>query len=350
MRNSFNCKAATTLIAVGLVLLAPQAGRAQFNNLPYENYERQVAIRQAGLRGDRSQIPAMINMLQNPPDSYSEGVADRMRLPLLHALAQLGATDALPVIDDLINKNNGVAVYARVAKARLVAESSVKSLPGKAQSTGKITRFLQELSLTAADINTAAAAYNVQKDQWRASIHPSDHPGPAAPKEVIALREVADMIYHDTAPGAMALPLVKQINFDLDSAAALKTKLAPMSREQRISVLIDDLAKQKYGPLALEQQLLADEGLPARRAVYARLKEIVAHPAEYTEPRTQRLNEGYRSLYDVYTSIGKEEPVAQSPVPNNTAKPNGIRADADVVHNRVHQKMRRQFVVEDPGF
>ena len=97
--------------------------------MPQETKQAEV-FQKAGDSGDTSQIQLMIQTLQQKPQGY---VADSA----MHALALLGATEAVPVLDKYIHGDLStaygygapyMAADAQVAKARLLAEDTGKKV------------------------------------------------------------------------------------------------------------------------------------------------------------------------------------------------------------------------------
>lgn len=250
--------------------------------------EEMVQLRQAGLHGDHSRVPAMIEALQHP--AHPNYV-----LTSLLALAQLGATDALPAIDGLINdnKDQNVVNFAKAARARLVAEDSAKGIKdSQAQAAAEVNRFYQELGLTSTSLNAGVAAYEEVLRQNRASpVITMDADPPVAPIELFAMRELADMAYQSSHSAFASLPDVAVVDFGLDPDSALKVRLAPLPHDQRIATMLDEMIvvrgvspgeviKAGMGGLS-EAQLLADEGATIAPKIKVLQQEGHAHPERY---------------------------------------------------------------------
>lgn len=278
--NAFFVRKSIMATLVGILLLtctndsfAAPTGPATTND-----QERMAHMRVAGLTGDRSQIPVMIKALQNPqhPD-YT--------WTTLHALAQLGATEALPTYDNIIQKDDSPQLvnYASVQKARLLAEAAAASLPNKARDAARLTRFLQELGMTPISINTATASYIAQLKAWNAQNVVQDAEGPPYAVALYAMRELADMAYHDPSGRLISLPAIKQINFAQDFGSDLKIRLASLSPQQRIATLLHEIVYQKSSSeeSLFRMQLLADEGTAAQAAAASTLQDLKLHPDRY---------------------------------------------------------------------
>lgn len=242
-----------------------------------------ASMRKAGITGDRAQIPAMIAVLSDP--SHPHPLVIRTAL---HALAQLGATEALPFVDTVAQSKVLEPDYVKVAHQRLLAESDARSTADtNAQAATKVSAFCSGLGLSADQLNGATAS--LQSESSKQSL----------PLQIIALREIADMAYLGNYNDYAALPAIKQLNFTPDYPSALKIRLAPLTKADRVKTMIDDLAhtqsvgpKQKY-----EMQLLDDEGVLASRAAAAQLQQMNSHRDQY--PR-----EGFEAIFSVLSGAG----------------------------------------------
>lgn len=253
-------------------------------------------MRLAGLRGDRSQIPAMIAALKDPPhDAYYKVT--------LHALAQLGAADALPTVNTVISTSLAehdldLNSFARAARARLIAENSVRDMkPKAAQAAAKVERFYVELGMTPAYLNASISASHYAVEHWDAADF-----APPLSWQVYAMRELADMAYVGPYADYASLPGVALVKFSLDALAALKVRVAALTPGQRISTLMEDLSHRKvWGKDANNNlQLLADVGPPASRAAADKLLDMDKHRDEY--PRI-----GFLILTAMINAVGDSE-------------------------------------------
>lgn len=271
-------------------------------------------VHHAAIQGDSSHLSTMIGAFNNPPKG-EYGTDLLLRMSLLHSFAILGANEALPSLDAAIagdldtpgatpQDNQSVAFAAKVVKARLQAQSGAASIKdSKARSAAQVKSFYQELGLTPSGINAAVASYRSALAQFRAHFAGPHIPGPPAPLELYAMREVADMIYHGYYSDYAGLPEVSQTNFALDPGAGLKLQLAPLSPEQRTNALIKTLSSEKTTPeeSSYARQLLADEGDAALPAINARIQEIKTHPEKYQG--RFGLSGGLSVLGDVFNAI-----------------------------------------------
>ena len=116
------------------------------------------------------------------------------------------------------------------------------------------------------------------------------------------MREIADMVYHQYNPQFISLPDVAALATSLDYPSALKMRLAPLSRAERIRTMITELAQQSKLTINdyFEVQLLADEGLAASPAIVAKLQQMDANRQQY-KPM------GYEALFDSLEGIGDKE-------------------------------------------
>ncbi len=212
-------------------------------------------MREAGLHGDATAVPQMLDALRKRSHPL-------YHTTLLHALARLGATQALSLIDDFAMKGDPEAMIAR---ARLIAEDTAHANPAL-----KISRFCLELGWTSSQINEEAK---------RPYIRPEDSNVPKPPAGLLALREIADMVYHGDYKVYAQLPEIKELDFKSDYPSALKMKLAPLDRKERIIRMMEELShltSQKQGP-DYAKQLALDEGTEAGRAAADKLRELDAH-------------------------------------------------------------------------
>ena len=259
-------------------------------------------MRQAGLRGDRSQIHYMVEAFQNPPGEDSD-VSYAIRLSLLRPLAQLGATEALPALEDVIQsdpkkplpgqtyadlwENQEIIASSKAVKARILAQSATQGMTdGKARAAALVRQFYQELGHTPDTLNAAVAAYEAQnKRHLQASRLDPDVLDNAVPVELCAVRELADMAYHDRYRGFTSLPDVARVDFAQDAGAALKVRLAPLSRGQRVAALVEEISQEKIGDgqVVRRAQLLVDEGPSALPVIAAKQQDFKAHREQYRE-------------------------------------------------------------------
>ncbi len=344
----------TTLGAVGLLALAVPlllAGTGRAERIPASasfgapaGDDWLARMRQAGLHGDRSQIPYMVEAFQNPVSDDND-VSYHIRLSLLRPLAQLGATEALPALEEVIQsdprkplpgqtyadswENQQIIALSKAVKARILAQSGAQGLADdKARASAQVRRFLQELGQTPERLNAAVAAYNAQEQRHLEAAGPNpDYRHDAVPVELFAVRELADMAYRDRYRGFVSLPDVARVDFNQDDGAALKARLAPLSSAQRVTTLVDEISQEKVRDnLALRRaQLLADEGSSALPTITGKQQHIKAHRDLY--PGNFRLPSGLSTLEDVQTRIvAADDTAVRSQMDGATPNANKVKS------------------------
>ncbi len=268
-------------------------------------------FRQAGLRGDRSHIPAMINVLKNPPHlGYT--------YTTLHALAQLGAVEALPIVEAYAQDDatgawdetgGDLRNFSKASRARLLAESETQLITdSKVTSAAKVRRFYKELQMTPADLNDALISYypplvpQMKPKSGERLVWPPADTSPSHPVGVYAVRELADMMYHGSYKDCAALPEISQVNFASDYPSALKMRLAPLSPSERLDTMLQELSQKtvlKHWD-DYEIQLASNEGLSASHAAARLLQKMEAHPEQYSEV-------GFTALVRVMWGTGDQD-------------------------------------------
>ena len=206
----------------------------------------------------------------------------------MHALAQLGATEALPAFDLATQSKSVDPNYLKAMRQRLLAENlAAKTLVEPNRAATKITAFYRGLNLSPSDMNTA-----------NSNVAPLVA-GKSIPPEVLATREIADMVYHGNYADYASLDGLAQISNTSDMPSALKLRLAPLSQAVRVQTLIDDLAqsqtlgmKQRY-----EMQLADDQGTLASHIAVVKLQEMDQHREVYPK-------EGFDAIFSVLSGAG----------------------------------------------
>ena len=362
------CKLLALVAAGFMLLIGPHnatAARSWMTITPFENEEQMVQMRLAGVQYDKSQINVLIKELQSPPGCknpyydpnplpgipngqhhyhdqfiHDIDIDNEYRLTLMHALAQMGTASAVPEMDNIIetNKDPDVVNYAKVCKARLLAESSTPTKPGAAtpaQLNRKVERFLTEMGMTAADLNVGAGDAEAAHREFLA--HPYSDGGSVTPLGLIAMREVADILYRDGAVSPASVSALKGIEFNRDAPSWLKMKLTPLTRQQRVDALIaylitksKDFSEQIQGKFIeqYQEQLLCDEGLLAKKALAA----VLMPRAGSTNGRPVADKSG--DLTNTYNNIAGDGSVP-------LALPGGWQDNMKATHI-----LRRQYVTE----
>lgn len=267
------------LLAVGPgICFSPQPSAKEANDM--------AALHRAGLTRDRSHLPALLAALKNPDDPIKRSYA----FVALHALAQMGVTEALPAISTLLATSHNVSLvnFAIAAKARILAESGAQAVKDpQARARAKLAALYQQTKLTPDTLNQAAKEYQVY----------ASTPGTPVPLGVCVMREAADVLYQEGV--ASSVVEAAPPDYSLDPASALKVQMAPLSPQARIATLVEQLAHRKYNQQAERYalQLLADMGASAEQAVDAKLVDMDQHQEQYD-------GLGFRALFDVLRGIG----------------------------------------------
>lgn len=275
-----------------------------------EDANRLADIRQAGLNGDNSQIPAITTLLQHPPHRSFTFTAVR-------ALSRLGATESLPVFAAYLpqtimqpHQDSNLSNFVRAARARLLAESRTKNINDRqAQTATKVNQYYTELQLTSSDLNNGLAAYRTpQVDTNGMAVYST---GPRAISvEVYAVGELADMVYHGSYKDFASLPGIAQVNFQQDYQSALKMRLAPLSPSERLRTMIQELAHKTAlrAEDDYEIQLAINEGPIASRSAAAELRKMDMDRAGYNQVNNHA---GFAALFRIIQGVGDK---GQAPV------------------------------------
>lgn len=272
--------------------------------LSTEDANNVAMMRMSGLRRDRSQIPAMIALLKNPPhQAYAYSC--------IHALAQMGASEALPALEPYLPRtvmvpSSDLNNFAVVAKARLLAEGEAANIADdKTRAVTKVRRFYHEIGLSSNSLNAGMVAYHTPPTDengrtWMSAGGERDHP-----LEFYAIRELADMVYAGPYHDFASLPEISHVDFSLDYSSALKMRLAPYSREQRISIIISDLSRKTAlrGDDSYEIQLAINEGTLASQAVADELQKMDKHRAQYDQGSHHG---GFVAMFHIISGVGDQ--------------------------------------------
>lgn len=295
-----------------------------------------AAIRQAGIKGDNTKTQTIIESLKRPTHRTYVYTC-------LHALAQLGAIEALPTIDTVIQNSQDQegSNFARVAKARLIAEDSAKTIiDNRTRAVTKTKRFYKELSLTPADLNAGLKASQspITDENGRISIATGGHKPHSV--ELYAVRELADLVYKDGYKDFADLAEVDQVDFQQDYASALKMRLAPLSRDQRLVTIIQELSRKTaltfndYN----EIQLAVNEGQVASHAAANELRKMESHRDQYNQINH---HSGFTALFQVIAGVGDEQ---QAPLINHFKQDQdpAVRHYADIMYDDIAAGIKRE--------
>jgi hypothetical protein len=245
-----------------------------------------VAIRQAGLKKQRDQIPTVLSALRPEVLQAAQSVPTVRRAPFylqaatLLALARIGDPTALPNLQAVETR---LDPYFKehllpVVNARIHAESRVPSPRTSAEWQEKSTHFLERARVSLAEAPKILEQYHDLSQQW------SPENILYAPRAVWALRQLAEMATNAYANGVKdAFDVFAPIAMHLEKDYALwvRIQLGQRSSQERIHWLVNQLAER--GVETFEDrylmQALADCGAPAIPVIRANLKERMASPA-----------------------------------------------------------------------
>ena len=262
--------------------------------------DRVAGLREAGLRNERTKISTLIAALQHPA-RYAVLTMDTEVKTALHALAQMGATEAIPAIDTLIKDTEvkGLLIWhlnpdqihdiAKAAKARLLAEAKAQDIEDSAkQARAKVDEFYRQLGVTPIEFKQATDQLTGSDTDYQHGVH-GRYVGSVT---FYALRELADMIYRGNYRDYMSLATVKTLDFSKDMAAALKLKAAQVPKPERAQWLVNDLASRKImvGDYRLVAQLASDEGKAATAMAADWLRLMNKDRTKYNYNHTARFN------------------------------------------------------------
>jgi hypothetical protein len=265
---------------------------------PYMTVEEEnlfAEIRDIGLKRDLSRIDKVRHaLLENHP---------AILIAASLALGRLGTKEA---IDDLhalqarLASGSEVQPFIALALARIEAERDYPNVTDENQLQRKMKRFLQAAKVSVSQIHKGALWYTEQLKVKRYG---------RAPFEVQVLRQAAEIAVDAYQRGVKDAFKIVGLNFSLDYVAQLKVRLAQMSKEQRISWLVDILSKKQVARMEEDylMQALADEGEEASKAIIAKLKEIKLNRDKYHYV-------SFMLLFRTLTCIGDPDaiPVIQS--------------------------------------
>jgi hypothetical protein len=258
----------TRLVIAMLCLIGlPQLSRASSPYMTTEQKKLDKLFYEAGLQGDRKQIPAMIQSLKHDKSM------DLTKTTLL-ALARLGAVEALPEINTLAqDKVSDVHDFACATEARLIAENQGAGIAdSQEQASVKVASFFQALGQTPTQLMAA----------FKAIPFPFGNGSTPA----LEIEELADMIYrsgYQNYPNYAALPQIRQMDFTVDEGAAFKIKMAALPPDQQLNWLLDKITSSQspnQGGLA-SQLLLNLDAAKVGPAISDRLQEMDQDHSKY---------------------------------------------------------------------
>ena len=293
-------------------------------------------FRQAGLSKDHSQIDQMVEIIRTWKPTERSYVYTTM-----HSLAQLGADKSLPLINIYAEKSvmepgydPDLSNFSIAARARLIAESSTLNIvDSKARAFAKIRRFYQELNLTPNGLNSSLVVYNSRP---RGSMS-GNSPHPVG---VYAVRELADMVYQGSYTDYSSLPQVTGIDFNSDYPSALKIRLAPLTKSERLSTLIQELSHRTVGinERNYDLQLAINEGTSASNAAAAELKIMDNHRIQYNQVTH---HSGFVSMFYIIAGVGDQ---SQIPIIEHylTDQDHWVRHYAEIADRSLSKGIKRE--------
>jgi hypothetical protein len=243
--------------------------------------KRLMSVRDMGRHRVAIAIPDLIAVLTEQPPVNTD-----LAITAIHSLAQMGAEEALPALDNYVALQTDTAVhqfpdvgllnFIKAARARLVAEESARNFKTEPQKTNaKVVSLCQELGLSVAGINKAATTYKAQ--------YPGPWHNPPLPVGVYAMREIADIVYDSPVHDLKSVPVANALEGKSDYPSQLKLQLVGLAEAQRIEWLINDLAHKKAltPDQEYELQLVEAYGIPAGNAAVGMLARMDNHRDEY---------------------------------------------------------------------
>lgn len=247
------------------------------NSNPLAETDMAARLRQAGLYGNRSLIPELLDVVKK---REANPKTDQIRTAL-RSLCILGAREVLPHLEkdiakltEIMQNSKGLENtfnYAEVCRARLLAEAGTRNMRDDAsRAKEKLRLFLGAVKLDVPEINVST-----QKKTRLSMMH--EYPGLAITRETMALREIADMIYRHRDKSLLALVKKQELNFDVDYASALKIRLALSSHYERVERLVNEMANLKVFTMDgyYLVQLAIDEGQDASRYATIKIREMM---------------------------------------------------------------------------
>lgn len=329
------------ILTLGSALSRRSAAQDLTQSPSFEVQAQLADMRSAAIRGDRTQIPAMIKALDPGMTQYHIRTA-------LRALSELQATEALPAIDAVISRNKGttLAGFARVVKARIMAESGIVLETTEKQSPRKNGKRVQSEVSNGAELDTSAQAtldrfltlLNLDTAKIKDAVaKAADKNAPVIAKDpegtaVYAQQEIADMALHSD-PAYLILPKVKELDYSQYPGATLKMKITPLAHEDRVKWLIDDLSMKKAvaSKENYEIQLAIDEELPASHYAARVLKTMKEKQASYAPA-------GFHALFIVLDGVweNKDHEIIATFAANTDPK---IRHSSSYYPHYKHQSM-----------
>ena len=271
------------------------------------------ALHQAGLKHDRTQLPALLAAVSTPPDHFHFFTA-------VHALVRIGDPQALPALEQALHRfaaeknaqgytDAEAQGYVEVARARLLADVEARKHSAvREQAQVRLSTFLATLQVDANTLNTTVA------QDWK---HWLAQGGEASTYAQYAIRELADMIYHTRDMAFAEAVKTAGVDFTTDAGAKYKVQLASLTAQQRVDWLIKELSNKQVftGTDLYLVQLASDEGKIASQAAADKVLDMDQHRNRYPDLMTKEIGHtnhiGFSALFDVISGVGDKD---QEPV------------------------------------
>ncbi len=267
-----------------------------------------VQMRAAGLWRDASKLPMLIQSARETTNGWHI-------LTALHSLAQIGGPQALQTVGEVVRSildTDYVYDYAMAVHARLLAHeaahNSGTAVDGERAQVW-LAAYLRTLGYADANALNAAAKVDSEISYWHRK-----EPGPGL--AAYALQELADAIYHDRNAALLQAAKTNGINFDINTGAWYKVQLMPLTPQQRVAWIVEDLSQTytySHGETLLVQ-LAADEGKLASRAAAAKLhlmdqeREQYANQVMDSKGHLRRFYPNYYyGLLDIIGAVGDSD-------------------------------------------
>lgn len=299
-----------------------------------------AAMREAGRQQDKSQVAMLLDSLNKPAHPMYPYAA-------MQALSKIGAIEAVPAFTLYLPKNDGFVPddaelenFAQVAKARLLAENSGQGARNsKVGAEVKVGRFYKELGLTFNDLNSHPIVVSGLSYDLNGGFFATSAPATRT-REGFAMRELADMVYEGNYQDYASLPEVSGVDFTRDYCSVLKMRLAPLSRQDRLRTLIQELSHKTVlkNEDDFEIQLAINEGLAASRAAAAELRKMDMHREQYDQVKHHT---GFTALLRVIWGVGDQDQAAL--IEHFTTDTNAsVAHSANIVYQDVKNGVPRQ--------
>jgi len=230
-----------------------------------------IAARRAGMQRDQSMAGSLLGYLD-----YGEWRDNDYFLPAQQAIISLGrladqrlAASLQSMVKKPATGPPQLAAYYRVALARIKAETSQSSSASGDPLSGRLNAFLASLGLTPRQVEESVR-------RWAPTAAPGEDRH--VPVQVLAMREMADMVASARKSGEDTSAAEKVIDFSSDPASYQKVQLAGLAPHERISKLLERLSQAR----ALDDytcctiQALGDEGAAAAEESARKLREMLA--------------------------------------------------------------------------